>query len=196
MKSNEIGMFEGYLLKCEQTFNQKLSLYGASWVGFSPQGFIDQIYIKAHRYKTISQLSERKIPDPPELELYALINYSIIFIFYLDTDFMDKLYVPLRNAFGVLPKETKLCITARYRDEVKKTIQLHLEKDHDYGAAWKDLSIEGIADLIFAKTLRLKTMVNVKDEIHDKDDPDGIIATLRDICNYSLFALFLRDLKS
>lgn len=196
MSNVQIEIFKKHLSSCEMIFEEKLSKYGASWLGFSPQGLADQIYIKAHRYKTLTQVSNRKVPDPPELELYALINYSIIFLIYLDDNFINNFCISPRNAFGDLPDHLKDKVLKKYKEEVKENLLLHINKDHDYGSAWKTLSKQGIADLIFAKTLRLKKMLSSDNKSIDVEDPDGIIATLRDICNYALFALCLTEVIS
>lgn len=174
-------------------FNSKMSNYGPSWLGFSYLGFADQIFIKAHRYKTLVNSQERKISDPPELELYAIINYSILFLIAVDRKVISDIFNSPTAMFEKPTKVAKQKLIELYRYELEKTIELQQRKDHDYGSAWKSLSIAGLADMIFAKVVRMKAMLSAGKSPNDEDDTDGIESTLRDLINYSAFALVLGE---
>ena len=61
-----------------------------------------------------------------------------------------------------------------------------MDKNHDYGEAWRDMSQESYADLILMKLMRIR-------QIQTNDGKtlisEGIDANFVDILNYSAFAL-------
>ena len=61
-----------------------------------------------------------------------------------------------------------------------------INKNHDYGEAWRDMRISSLTDLILAKVLRIK-------KIEDNDGltqiSGGVEGNYFDILNYSVFAL-------
>jgi hypothetical protein len=67
-----------------------------------------------------------------------------------------------------------------------------LEKNHDYGEAWRNMSAEALTDLILMKLLRIR-------QILENDGKtlisEGIDANYHDIINYALFALILDSEK-
>ena len=65
-----------------------------------------------------------------------------------------------------------------------------LNKNHDYGEAWRDLSQESLVDLILAKILRIKQIIVNEGKTVVSE---GIDANFYDIINYSVFALILID---
>jgi hypothetical protein len=172
-------------------FKQKLGGYGPAWIGFSSLGFADQIYIKTHRYITLVRKPDRKIPDPPELELYAIINYCVLFLISRDRQIVCDIFPSPFALFESPSIASQKKLINHYKCEIEKALDLYKLKDHDYGTAWKDLSIQGMADIIFAKTIRLKSMLSAGRTPMDGTDPDGIEATLRDLVVYSAFALVL-----
>ena len=65
---------------------------------------------------------------------------------------------------------------------------LMLDKNHDYGEAWREMGQESFVDLILAKLLRIKSIL--------KNDgqtiiSEGIDANFYDILNYAVFALIM-----
>jgi hypothetical protein len=77
-----------------------------------------------------------------------------------------------------------------YHKHFKETYELMLQKNHDYGEAWRNMSQESLADLILTKVLRIKQIIanNGKTVVSE-----GIDANYRDIINYAVFALILAD---
>ena len=63
---------------------------------------------------------------------------------------------------------------------------LMVDKNHDYGEAWRDMRVSSLTDLILVKILRIK-------QIEDNDGntviSEGIDSNYFDIINYSIFAL-------
>ena len=63
-----------------------------------------------------------------------------------------------------------------------------LDKNHDYGEAWRELSQESLADLILVKLLRIKQILHNDGKTLISE---GIDANYIDIINYAVFALIL-----
>lgn len=172
-------------------FREKMREYGPAWLGLSPQGFADQIYIKTYRYKTLVHVKQQKIADPAELELYAIINYCILALIARDKKAMARIFDSPTALFEPVSETAQRKLVACYRRELSEVLALQYKKDHDYGSAWKGLSEEGLADILLSKTLRIKAMLSAGKTVFDDDDPNGIVASLRDLINYSAFA-FIR----
>ena len=63
-------------------------------------------------------------------------------------------------------------------------------KNHDYGEAWREMSQESFVDLILAKILRIKQIIQNEGKTLMSE---GIDANFFDILNYAAFALILSE---
>ena len=63
-----------------------------------------------------------------------------------------------------------------------------LDKNHDYGEAWRDMSQESYTDLILSKLLRIKQILGNDGKTLISE---GIDAGFYDIINYAVFALIM-----
>jgi hypothetical protein len=63
-----------------------------------------------------------------------------------------------------------------------------LQKNHDYGEAWRVMSQESFVDLILMKLMRIKQIISNDGKTIISE---GIDSNFIDIVNYSLFALIL-----
>jgi hypothetical protein len=61
-----------------------------------------------------------------------------------------------------------------------------LDKNHDYGEAWRDMSQESYADLILMKLMRTRQILTNDGKTLISE---GIDANFVDILNYAVFAL-------
>jgi hypothetical protein len=61
-----------------------------------------------------------------------------------------------------------------------------LDKNHDYGEAWRDMSQESYADLILMKLMRIRQILTNDGKTLISE---GIDANFVDILNYAVFAL-------
>jgi hypothetical protein len=61
-----------------------------------------------------------------------------------------------------------------------------LDKNHDYGEAWKEMRVTSLTDLIIQKLLRVKQIENNDGKTSVSE---GVDANYHDIINYSVFAL-------
>jgi len=67
-----------------------------------------------------------------------------------------------------------------------------VDKNHDYGEAWRKLRVSSLTDLILQKLLRIK---QIEDNQGQTLVSEGIEANYLDIINYSVFALIHLTLK-
>ncbi len=64
------------------------------------------------------------------------------------------------------------------------------DKNHDYDEAWRDMTQESFVDLILAKILRIKQIIQNEGKTLISE---GIDANYYDILNYAVFALILAE---
>ena len=73
-----------------------------------------------------------------------------------------------------------------YNKHVNDTLNLMLNKNHDYGEAWREMRVSSLTDLILMKILRTR-------QIEDNDGQtlisEGLDANYQDMINYAIFAL-------
>ena len=73
-----------------------------------------------------------------------------------------------------------------FNKHVLASKDLMVNKNHDYGEAWRDMRVSSLTDLILQKLLRVK-------QIEDNDGStlisEGIDANYHDMVNYAVFAL-------
>jgi hypothetical protein len=73
----------------------------------------------------------------------------------------------------------------QYMDFTRNTM---LDKNHDYGEAWRDMSQESYVDLILMKLNRIRQILSNEGKTIISE---GIDANFVDIINYALFGLIL-----
>src|SRR5690606_828439 len=73
-----------------------------------------------------------------------------------------------------------------YELKAKEIEDLMLQKNHDYGEAWRDMSQQSFVDLILVKLLRIKQILANDGKTIVSE---GIDANFCDIVNYGIFAL-------
>lgn len=171
-----IKQYNAVLERCKLTFIQKHKDYGSAWRVLRLPSLTDQMYIKANRIRSIQEKGVSKIGESIEGEFEALVNYGI----------MAGIQIHLEG-----PKEENLSteVLSGLYDEVSvKVRDLMLNKNHDYGEAWREMRVASIADMILVKLLRIK-------QIEDNEGvtlvSEGVEANYFDIINYALFALIL-----
>ncbi|MGV3586119.1 MAG: DUF1599 domain-containing protein, partial [Adhaeribacter sp.] len=74
----------------------------------------------------------------------------------------------------------------RYDQEIAENIELLLNKNHDYGEAWRDMRISSITDIILMKLYRTK---QIEDNQGQTLISEGVEANYRDMINYAVFVL-------
>jgi hypothetical protein len=82
-----------------------------------------------------------------------------------------------------MPVDKVQSLYQEYVDFAKSTM---MDKNHDYGEAWRDMSQESYADLILVKLLRIRQILTNDGKTLISE---GIDANFVDILNYAAFAL-------
>lgn len=166
--------FDQVTAKCRQIFIDKMQDYGASWRIFRLQGISDQLYIKVKNIRQRQETGVSLVGDDIEGNLRAIVNYGVMAIIQERNGFADG--VDISNE-----KAVKL-----YDDVLNEAKGLMLRKNHDYGEAWREMSKEGIVDMIMAKIIRIKTILD-----HDGRTiaSEGVEGNYFDIINYAIFDL-------
>ena len=170
---NTAEQFDSIIQKCRDIFIKKMKDYGSAWRILRTSSITDQIFIKANRIRTIEQKQEQKINEGVDSEYVGMINYSIMGIIQLQ----------LGSNGSEISYEERLKLFDKYATLAK---ELMMNKNHDYGEAWRDMRISSLTDLILMKILRIK---QIEDNKGTTIISEGIDANYYDILNYSVFAL-------
>ena len=170
-----IIQYDSIIKKCEDIFAKKLKDYGTAWRILRISSLTDQIFIKAHRIRSIDQKGTQKIMEDISNEYIGIINYSIIGLIQLELEVAEHA--------EDLSFSTAMGLFSQYSNQAK---QLMSDKNHDYGEAWKKMRISSLTDLILQKLLRVKQIENNKGETLISE---GIDANYLDMINYAVFAL-------
>ncbi|HMK05753.1 MAG TPA: DUF1599 domain-containing protein [Ferruginibacter sp.] len=157
-------------------FLQKTKDYGTSWRVYRTIAVADQIYIKAKRIRTIQEAGVQKIGDDINGEFMGILNYSIIGLIQLDITDAEVEELPVDAVHQL------------YDEKIAIARKLMLDKNHDYGEAWRQMSQESFVDLVLAKILRIKQILLNKGQTLISE---GIDANFYDIINYAVFGLIL-----
>ena len=176
MQDNTNTQYDSVIKECEDIFIKKTKDYGTSWRVYRTISVVDQIYIKAKRIRTIQEKKLQKIDDDLLSEFKGIVNYGVIGLIQLDlqNDETEDLPVDI--------------VEKKYDEKISIAKKLMQDKNHDYGEAWRDMSQESFADLILAKVLRIKQILNNDGKTLASE---GIDANFYDIINYAVFALIL-----
>ena len=166
--------FDLVTAKCRQIFVDKMQDYGASWRIFRLHGITDQLYIKACNIRQLQTTGVSLVGDDIEGNLRAIINYGITAIIQERNGYADSIDMSNEEAM-------------RHYDEVlHEAKELMVRKNHDYGEAWREMSKEGIVDMILAKIIRIKTIIANSGKTIASE---GIEGNYFDIINYAIFDL-------
>jgi hypothetical protein len=170
--------YDNLVKKCREIFFKKTKDYGTSWRVYRTISVADQIYIKAKRIRNIQEKGIQKIDDNVESEFSGIVNYAVIGLIQLDIHDDEIEELPLKETLDF------------YDKKIQAAKSLMLNKNHDYGEAWRDMSQESFTDLILAKVLRIKQIVRNEGKTLASE---GIDANFYDILNYAVFALILAE---
>jgi len=163
---------------CKEIFIRKTKDYGTSWRVLRNISIVDQIFIKAQRIRTVQEKISKRVDDNITDEFRGIVNYGVIGLIQLQLNNESVEDLPVAEVEKLF--DSKI-------EEAKKTM---LDKNHDYGEAWKDMSQQSFVDLILMKLLRVKQIIANDGKTLISE---GIDANFIDIINYALFALILID---
>ena len=171
--SQTIDQYNHVIQTCRDLFEKKLVDYGAAWRILRLPSLTDQIYIKAQRIRSIQQ-KVQKIQEDAASEFIGIVNYSIMALIQLREGVVDT---PDINAEQAL---------VWYDEMTQQTRDLMLDKNHDYGEAWREMRVGSLTDLILQKLLRVK---QIEENQGKTLVSEGIDANYQDMVNYAAFAL-------
>ncbi|WP_321372731.1 DUF1599 domain-containing protein [uncultured Draconibacterium sp.] len=158
---------------CRNIFSKKMTDYGTAWRILRPTSLTDQIYIKAQRIRSIEEKGVSKVDEGVKPEFIGIINYCIMGLIQLELGTSDQ----------EMPNEKIQDLYDKYFDEAKR---LMMDKNHDYGEAWRNMRISSYTDLILMKIQRTK---QIEDNQGKTLISEGIDANYMDMINYSVFAM-------
>lgn len=166
--------FDQVTAKCRKIFVEKMQDYGPSWRIFRLHGITDQLYIKACNIRQRQESGVSLVGDDIEGNLRAIVNYGVTAI------------IQSRNSYADAIDMTRERATQLYDEVLQEAKDLMLRKNHDYGEAWREMSKEGIVDMILAKIIRIKTIL---DNNGKTIASEGVEGNYFDIINYAIFDL-------
>jgi hypothetical protein len=159
---------------CRDLFTKKMRDYGSAWRILRLPSLTDQIFIKAQRIRGLQQNAQRRVDEGAVSEFIGIINYCTMALIQLKLGVVEQPDLDVARA------------TALYDQELQITKSLMMDKNHDYGEAWRDMRVSSLTDLILQKLLRVKQI----EDNHGKTlVSEGIDANYQDMINYSVFAL-------
>ena len=163
---------------CRSLFINKMKDYGSAWRILRLPSLTDQIFIKTQRIRGLQQNEVQKVDEGQVSEFIGIINYSIMALIQLELGVVEQPDINLEQS------------VEEYDKNVNITKQLMMDKNHDYGEAWRDMRVSSLTDLILQKLLRVK---QIEDNQGKTLVSEGIDANYQDMINYAIFALILMN---
>ncbi|MEM6522995.1 MAG: DUF1599 domain-containing protein [Bacteroidota bacterium] len=179
MIEKTVGEYKEVIEECKALFKKKTHDYGTAWRILRVPSLTDQIFIKAQRVRSIQEKGEQRVDEHVSDEFIAIINYCIMAIIQLKLRSNTKLEMSLNE---LLPL---------YENIAEDTLGLLMNKNHDYGEAWREMRVSSMTDIILMKLLRVK---QIEDNQGKTLVSEGIDANYQDMINYAVFCLIkLKD---
>jgi hypothetical protein len=159
---------------CRSLFQKKMKDYGSAWRILRLTSLTDQIFIKAQRIRGLQQNKQQRVDEGQVSEFIGIINYCIMALVQLERGVVEQPDIVLEEALEL------------YDQKIAATKQLMMDKNHDYGEAWRDMRVTSLTDLIIQKLLRVK---QIEDNQGKTLVSEGIDANYQDMINYAVFAM-------
>jgi hypothetical protein len=160
--------------RCRDLFEKKTRDYGTSWRVLRLPSLTDQIFIKANRIRSVEESGENRVGEGVESEFVAMVNYAVMALMQQDLPPDDGQDLPTDKALEL------------YDKHLHRAARLMLDKNHDYGEAWRLMRVGSMVDLILMKLRRIK---QIEDNQGHTLVSEGVEGGYMDIINYSLFCL-------
>ena len=174
MNKKTASQFEEVIVYCRKIFEDKQKDYGTAWRILRLASLTDQIYIKANRIRSI-QVNDVQLVDEGIIpEFVGIVNYSVMALIQLEMGVAESADMSAEKAIEM------------YSAKLYESRDLMLNKNHDYGEAWRNMRVSSLTDIILMKLLRIKS---IEDNEGQTLVSEGLDANYQDIINYSLFAL-------
>lgn len=171
---NTSKQYDEVITTCRNLFINKMKDYGSAWRILRLPSLTDQIFIKAQRIRGLQENEVRKIEEDEVSEFIGIINYCIMALVQLDKGVVEQPDLSIDEA------------TQAYDEKIALTKQLMMDKNHDYGEAWRDMRVSSLTDLILQKLLRVKS---IEDNKGKTIVSEGLDANYQDMINYAVFAM-------
>jgi len=163
---------------CRALFINKMKDYGSAWRILRLPSLTDQIFIKTQRIRGLQQNEVQKVDEGQVSEFIGIINYSIMALIQLEKGVVEQPDLNIDESI------------IEYNKNVEIAKKLMMDKNHDYGEAWRDMRVSSLTDLILQKLLRVK---QIEDNKGKTIVSEGIDANYQDMINYAIFALILLE---
>lgn len=175
---NTIEQYDLAVSSCMDIFLKKTKDYGTSWRCLRIISITDQIFIKAMRIRTLQEKKVQRVGDDIAGEFRGIVNYGIIGL------------IQLAIGNSMVEEMDPVHVQEQYTKSIALAKNTMLDKNHDYGEAWRDMSQESFVDLIITKLSRIKQILANDGKTLISE---GIDANFTDIINYAIFALILME---
>ena len=166
--------YDAVVQVCQELFSKKMNDYGCAWRILRLPSLTDQIFIKAQRIRGLQQNTVQKVDEDAASEFVGIINYCVMALIQIEKGVVEQPDLSFEE------------VVALYEDKIAITKQLMMDKNHDYGEAWRDMRVSSLTDLILQKLLRVK---QIEDNAGHTLVSEGIDANYQDMINYAIFSL-------
>lgn len=174
MGSNTTEQYRAVMDRARQLFVAKNQDYGTAWRILRISSFVDQLFIKAKRIRSIEEHQHRAVDEGVEPEFIGLINYAALALIQLKLTADKPLELPFEE------------VLALYDQATTEARELMEKKNHDYGEVWREMWQSSLTDMILMKLLRVRKLI---EQGGNAIASEGIDGSFYDIINYSVFAL-------
>lgn len=174
MSDQTISEYQQVIQRCKDVFAKKTRDYGTAWRILRLPSITDQVFIKAQRIRSIQEKGTQKVADDISGEFVGIINYCLMALIQMELPAEAPMEIPYEE------------LEEYYDAEVKKTLDLQINKNHDYGEAWRDMRVSSMTDIILMKLYRTK---QIEDNQGRTLISEGVDANYRDMINYAVFCL-------
>lgn len=106
----------------------------------------------------------------------GIVNYSAMALIQIEVGVVETME-------ELMSSEEAIGLFKKYLQNAK---ELMMNKNHDYGEAWRKMRISSLTDIILMKLLRVK---QIEDNQGNTIVSEGLDANYYDIINYAVFAL-------
>jgi len=179
LEEQTVGEYKQVIKACKDIFLKKTQDYGTAWRVLRLPSITDQIFIKAQRIRSIQEKGAQKVDDDISGEFIGIINYCVIALIQMNLTDADAMEMAVEE------------LEPLYDKHVNQTMELLMNKNHDYGEAWRDMRVASITDIVLMKLLRVK---QIEDNEGKTIISEGIDANYMDMINYAVFCMILMGL--
>jgi len=174
LEEKTVSEYREVISACKMLFEKKTKDYGTAWRVLRLPSITDQIFIKAQRIRSIQEKGTQKVGEDIKGEFVAIINYCLMAIIQINLKNDERMEIPFEE------------LEILYDKYADATRDLLMDKNHDYGEAWREMRVNSMTDIILMKLMRTK-------QIEDNDGEtlvsEGVEANYQDMINYSVFCL-------